>query len=234
LDKSALDKTEQLRALLERSSGVIFDFDGLLADSEKYHYLSYSEVFAKYGHTIDETEYYKYWTSLGLGAKGEIDRFELGLDPVSIKKEKNPIFTRYCEDGSIKLYPQAEQMIDLFHGAGKRLAIASGTTSTDIRAVLRNAGVTGRFETILGSDIIPAVKPAPDVFLEAARRMDLESGRCLVLEDAEKGMFAAIDAGMPVIIILTRETKDFDFSRADLVSESTAEFVSLLERVRSA
>jgi HAD superfamily hydrolase (TIGR01509 family) len=231
LDKPALDKTEQLRTLIEQSSGIIFDFDGLLADSEKYHYLSYSEVFATYGHTIDQTEYYKYWTSLGLGAKGEIDRFGLDLDPVRIKEEKNPIFSRYCEDGSIKLYPQAKEMIDLFHRVGKRLAIASGTTSTDIRAVLRNAGVTDCFEAILGSDIVPAVKPAPDVFLAAARRMDLEPNRCLVLEDAEKGMFAAMDAGMPVIIILTRETKDFDFSRADLVSESTTEFVSLLERV---
>jgi HAD superfamily hydrolase (TIGR01509 family) len=234
LDKPASDKTDKLRTLMQQSTGIIFDFDGLLADSEKYHYLSYSEVFAKYGHTIDETEYYKYWTSLGLGAKGEIDRFELDLDPVRIKKEKNPIFSRYCEDGSIKLYPQAERMIELFHRSGKRLAIASGTTSTDIRAVLQNAGVTDRFEEILGSDIIPAVKPAPDVFLEAARRMDLEPGSCLVLEDAEKGLYAAIDAGMPVIIILTRETKNFDFSRADMVSESTAEFVSLLEKVLSA
>lgn len=226
-----MDKFNPLRKLIEHSKGIIFDFDGLLADSEKYHFLSYSEVFARYGHTIDETEYYKYWTSLGLGAKGEIDRFGLDLDPVRIKEEKNPIFSRYCEDGSIKLYPQAERVIHLLHRAGKRLAVASGTTSSDIRAVLKNAGVTDRFEAILGSDIVPALKPAPDVFLEAAERIGQEPACCLVLEDAEKGLFAAIDAGMPVIIILTRETKDFDFSRADLVMESTAEFVSLLEKI---
>jgi len=231
LDKPAVDKADRLRALLERTSGIIFDFDGLLADSERFHYLSYGEVFAKYGHTIDETEYYKYWTSLGLGARGEIERFNLDLDPVRIKEEKNPIFSRYCEDGSIQLFPQAERMIELLHRAGKRLAIASGTTSTDIRAVLKNAGVTDRFGAILGSDIVPMLKPAPDVFLEAARRIGREPGKCLVLEDAEKGMFAAAAAGMPVIIILTRETKDFDFSRADMTVDSTAEFVSLLEKV---
>jgi HAD superfamily hydrolase (TIGR01509 family) len=226
-----LDKLKTLRESIRRASGILFDFDGLLADSERYHYLSYSEIFARYGHTIDETEYYKYWTSLGLGAKGEIDRFGLDLDPVRIKEEKNPIFSRYCEDGSIKLYPQAERMIRILHHAGKRLAIASGSTSSDIRAVLRNAGVTNRFEAIVGSDNVPALKPAPDVFLMAAELIDQEPGRCLVLEDAEKGMFAAIDAGIPVIIILSRETKEFDFSRADLVMESIDEFVSLLEKI---
>ena len=226
-----MDKSELLRKLVQRSSGILFDFDGLLADSEKYHFLSYSEIFAKYGHTINETEYYKYWTSLGLGAKGEIDRFELDLDPVHIKEEKNPIFSRYCEDGSIQLFPQAERMIRLFHRAGKRLAIASGSTSSDIRAVLKNAGLTDLFEAIVGSDNVPALKPAPDIFIEAAAQIGQEPGRCLVLEDAEKGMFAANDAGIPVIIILTSETKEFDFSRADLVMESTAELVTLLEEI---
>jgi HAD superfamily hydrolase (TIGR01509 family) len=226
-----LDKSKSLRELVQHSTGILFDFDGLLADSEKYHFLSYSEIFARYGHTINETEYYKYWTSLGLGAKGEIDRFGLDLDPVLIKEEKNPIFTRYCEDGSVKLFPQAERMIRLFHRAGKRLAIASGSTSSDIRAVLKNAGLTDLFEAIVGSDHVLALKPAPDIFIEAAARIGQEPSRCLVLEDAEKGLFAAIDAGIPVIIILTSETKKFDFSRADLVIESTGELVALLEEI---
>ena len=62
---------------------MIFDFDGVLADSEKWHFATYSEVFARHGHTIDETEYYKYWTSLGMGARGEIERFGLDLDPIA-------------------------------------------------------------------------------------------------------------------------------------------------------
>jgi beta-phosphoglucomutase-like phosphatase (HAD superfamily) len=76
-----LDKPQIFKQLFEKAKAIIFDFDGVLADSEKYHFITYSEVFARYGHTIDETEYYKYWTSLGLGARGEIERHNLDLDP---------------------------------------------------------------------------------------------------------------------------------------------------------
>ncbi len=216
---------------MRRARGFILDFDGFLADSEKYHYLSYNEVFARYGHTIDETEYYKYWTSLGHGAKGEIERHNLDVDPLKIREEKIPIFSRYCRDGSIKLFPEAKEFLACLTATGKTLAIASGSFAPDIRAVLENAGVDDCFEAILGSDTIPAVKPAPDVFLKALDVIGLEAADCVVFEDAEKGMFAAIEAAIPVVIVLTEQTKGFDFSRADLVAASLAELVYLARAV---
>jgi HAD superfamily hydrolase (TIGR01509 family) len=227
-----LDKLSALTRLLLPAHGLIFDFDGLLADSERFHFVSYNEVFKRYGHTIDEKEYYKYWTSLGLGAKGEIDRYGLDLDSLAIRREKMPIFTRYCEDGSITLHEGAGEMISLLSGLGKRMAIASGTPASDVRAVLRHAGLGDSFEVVLGSDTVPRVKPAPDVFLETAEALGLGPSECVVFEDAEKGMFAAIDARMPVIIVRTPQTREFDFGRADLVIESHGELVGLLRRIR--
>jgi HAD superfamily hydrolase (TIGR01509 family) len=213
--------------LVRPAKGLILDFDGFLADSEKFHYLSYKQVFERYGHHVDETEYYKYWTSLGHGVWGEIERHHLDLDPLAIRREKIPIFTRYCEDGSISLFPTAKELLDLLFATGKTLAIASGSFTHDIRAVLKNAGVENRFEAILGSDIVPKIKPAPDIFLEALKAIDLRASECVVFEDAEKGMFAAIDAGLPVIIVRTPETRGFDFSRADLVVDSHEELAGL-------
>lgn len=223
-----MDKLAVLKSLLASADGLIFDFDGLLADSERFHFMTYDEVFRRYGHSLDPQEYNKYWTSLGHGVKGEIDRHGLALDPVAIRREKMPIFTRYCEDGSIRLFDEAREMIDVLSRMEKCMAIASGTPASDVRAVLRNAGVIGVFDAILGSDTIPQVKPAPDVFLHAADALDLAPAECLVFEDAEKGMVAAIDAGIPVIVIRTPPTKGFDFSRADLTVDSHGEMVSLL------
>jgi HAD superfamily hydrolase (TIGR01509 family) len=223
-----LDKLSALRTLLLPARGLIFDFDGLLADSERFHLIAYDEVFRRYGHSLDEKEYYKYWTSLGHGVKGEIDRHGLDLDPLVIRREKMPIFTRYCEDGSIELFEEAREMIDVFSRMGKRLAIASGTPASDVRSVLRNAGVDGKFEVVLGSDTIPRLKPAPDVFLKTVDALGLAAAECLVFEDAEKGMFAAIEAGIPVIVIRTPQTQGFDFSRADLTVDSHAEMLGLL------
>ena len=223
-----MDKLSVLQKLLLPAKGIIFDFDGLLADSERFHFMTYDEVFRRHGHALDQEEYDKYWTSLGHGVKGEIDRHGLDLDPLEIRREKMPIFTRYCEDGSIRLFDEAREMIDVLSRMEKCMAIASGTPASDVRAVLRNAGVIGVFDAILGSDTIPRVKPAPDVFLNTADALDLAPAECLVFEDAEKGMIAAIDAGIPVIVIRTLPTKGFDFSRADLTVDSHAEMVGLL------
>ena len=226
-----MDKLSTLRNLLDTALGLILDFDGLLADSERFHFAAYNEVFRQYGHTLDEKEYYKYWTSLGHGAQGEIERHGLDLDAVEIRREKMPIFSRYCEDGTIRLFEDAKTMIDLLARTGKRMAIASGTPAGDVRAVLKNAGVDGVFEVVLGSDTVKRIKPAPDVFLKALDALGLRAGECLVFEDAEKGMFAAVDAGIPVVIVRTPQTQGFDFGRADIAFDSHAELVRLLKKL---
>jgi HAD superfamily hydrolase (TIGR01509 family) len=213
--------------LFDRANTIIFDFDGVLADSEKYHFISYRDVFARHGHHIDETEYYKYWTSLGQGARGEIARHNLDLDPLAIRNEKLPIFSEYCHDGSIKLFPEGVDLARTLRRAGKNITIASGTNRTDIEAILRGGGVEGLFSEIIGSDTVPVIKPAPDIFLAMLEATGSEPYECLVVEDAEKGMQAAIAAEIPVVVVRTKETKTFDFSAANLVMDSHEEMIAL-------
>ena len=231
--RASLDKLKTCKTLFDRAKAIIFDFDGVLADSEKYHFITYSEIFKKYGHTIDETEYYDYWTSKGLGAKGEIERYNLDLDPVAIRNEKLPLFSEYCRNGTIKLYDEVDEILRLVFAAGKTLTVASGTARPDIEAILGNAAVLDIFKEIIGSDTVPAIKPAPDIFLAMLEKIELDPADCLVIEDVEKGMQAAITAGIPVIVIRTRETKTFDFSAADLVVDSHAELLELLRKIFS-
>lgn len=230
-ESGSTDRLATFRRLVSPAKGLIFDFDGFLADSEAYHYLSYREVFARYGHEIDEREYYKYWTSLGHGARGEIERHSLDLDPVAIKEEKNPIFSRYCRDGSIVLYPEMTEALDILSRGDKKLAIASGSSSSDIQSVLANAGVTDLFPIILGSDDVPQLKPAPDIFLKALGRLGLGPSECVVFEDAEKGMQASVEAGIPVVIVKNEQTSNFDFGRADLVLDSHAELLDFTREI---
>jgi HAD superfamily hydrolase (TIGR01509 family) len=224
-------KQQTFKRLFDAANAIIFDFDGVLADSEKWHFLTYSEVFARYGHTVDETEYYKYWTSLGLGAKGEIERHHLNLDPIAVRDEKRPLFSQRCRDGSIELYPEAHEILHRLSETNKIITVASGTASYDIEPILKNAGVRGLFAEIIGCDTVPSIKPAPDLFLAMLDRLELPGSDCLVIEDAEKGVQAANSAGIPVIVIRTDETRAFDFRDADLTLDSHAE---LLEAIRRA
>lgn len=214
-------------ALFERlfaARVVIFDFDGVLVDSERFHFETYNTVFQKYGHTLDPVEYAKYWTSLGLGPKGEIERHGLDIDPIAIRNEKRPIFSEYCRNGTIRFFPEAREMVDRLWRAKKTLAIASGTMASDIEAILANEGVRERFAAVVGSDTA-ALKPAPDSFLHVLRDVGARGDEAVVVEDAEKGVGAAIAAGIPVVVVLTPEMRAIEFAGAELILGSHQEMI---------
>ena len=208
---------------------VIFDFDGVLVDSERFHYLAYNAVFQKYGHTLDAAEYTKYWTSLGLGPKGEIERHRLSIDPLAIRREKRPIFSEYCRNGTIRFFPEARELVDRLTRAGKTLAIASGTLKSDIEAILANEGVRERFASVVGSDTA-ALKPDPESFLHVLRDVGARATEAVVVEDAEKGVGAALAASIPVVVVRTPETRAIEFTGADLILDSHQEMIDYARR----
>lgn len=209
---------------------VIFDFDGVLADSERHHMASYNAVFQKYGHTLDPLEYAKYWTSLGHGPKGEIERHKLNIDPDAIRREKRPIFSELCRNGTVGFFPEARELVRLLVGAGKELAIASGTMKRDIVAILENEGMLETFDSIVGCDIA-ALKPDPESFLTVLANVNASPSEAVVVEDAEKGVTAAIAAKIPVVVIRTPETRTIPFTGADLIFDSHAELLEMMKRM---
>jgi len=223
---------EILKALLDRTRTVILDFDGLLADSEPYHYRAYNEVFERYGHTLDPDEYWVEWTSLGKGIVGEIERhnLKLPLDPVALRQQKFEVYSRFCQSGAIRLFPEARRLAEVL-AARHTLAIASGSFGHDIRAILGHAGALHLFPLIFGKESAPREKPHPDIFLKAAEAAGSEPAACLVVEDALKGLSAAREAGMPCVIIRNPLNENIDFSGAALVLPSLKEFVALLEQM---
>lgn len=209
---------------------VIFDFDGVLADSERHHMASYNAVFQKYGHSLDPVEYAKYWTSLGHGPRGEIERHRLSIDPDAIRREKRPIFSELCKNGTVRFFPEARELVERLAGAGKTLAIASGTMKSDIDAILENEGLLETFVSVVGCDTA-ALKPDPESFLRVLRDVGIAPSEAVVVEDAEKGVSAAITAHIPVVVIRAPETHNIDFKDADLVLESHAELLDFTRRM---
>ena len=154
----------------------------------------------------------------------------MNIDPAEIRRQKRPTFSELCRNGTVKFFPEAREVVELLSRAGKTLAIASGTMVTDITAVLENEKLLDRFEVIAGSDTVPALKPSPDVLLHVARELDIAPSDAVVIEDAEKGIGAARAAGMPVMVVRTPETSAIDFSSADLVLDSHAEWLEMSRR----
>ena len=202
----------------------------MLADSEPFHYRAYNEVFERYGHTLDQEEYWVEWTSKGKGIAGEIERHNLKLDvdPADLRKQKFEVYSRFCQSGEIKLFPLAQSMAETL-SVKYKLAIASGSWAKDIRYILENASALNLFPVILGKESAVKEKPHPDIFINAAEKLGCAPFECFVLEDALKGLHAAKEAGMPCIILRNALNRNINFAGAELIFESLEDFVSVLQ-----
>ena len=220
----------RLHSLLTHCKAAILDFDGLLADSEPFHYRAYNEVFERYGHTLDQEEYWVEWTSKGKGIAGEIERHNLNLDvdPADLRKQKFEVYSRFCQSGEIKLFPLARSMAETL-SVKHKLAIASGSWAKDIRYILENANALNLFPVILGKESAAKEKPHPEIFINAAEKLGCAPFECFVLEDALKGLHAAKEAGMPCIILRNALNRNINFAGAELIFESLEDFVSVLQ-----
>jgi putative hydrolase of the HAD superfamily len=220
----------KLRSLLDNSKAAILDFDGLIADSEPFHYRAYNEVFERYGHNLNKEEYWVEWTSKGKGIAGEIKRHDLKLnvDTVELRQQKFEVYSQFCQSGDIKLFPLAQSMAESL-SAHHKLAIASGSWIKDIRNILKNADSLNLFPIILGKESAPREKPHPDIFLKAAEKLGCAASECFVVEDALKGLNAAKEAGMPCIILRNPLNRNINFYGAELIFESLEDFVKALK-----
>jgi len=225
------ESAKTLDRLLGRCRAVILDFDGLIADSEPFHFKAYDAVFRKYGHALNPEEYWVEWTSKGNGIEGEIARHQLRLDvsPVAMREEKFKRYSEFCERGDIPVFPEAKEFLERLHDRYP-VAIASGSWEHDIRAILRTAGLAQAVSHILGkAPDRRREKPHPDIFLQAAGALGVPPADCLVVEDALKGLQAARDAGIPCIIIHNPLNRNIVFDGADLVLPSLGHFVAHLQ-----
>ena len=230
MDSSLSERKTKLHALLKNAKAAILDFDGLLADSEPYHYKAYNEVFERYGHTLDKDEYWIEWTSKGKGIAGEIERHNLNLniDPTKLRKQKFEVYSRFCQSGEIKLFPEAIRLVKRL-SENYKIAIASGSWAKDIQHILRNGNALDLIPVILGKESAKREKPFPDIFLNAANKLGYDPKECFVIEDALKGLNAANKAGIPCIILRNELNQNIEFKSAEMVFPSLTDFVSALE-----
>jgi len=200
---------------------VIFDLDGLLADTEKLHWRAYHEALCVHGADLSEADYIEHWVRAGKGIGEWVAQQELSLDPSALRAQKSQ---RYLELLATELRPMAGalELLEKLRGK-KKLALASSSYRDAVDGVLRRLDIGHYFQAIVSGPDVARVKPAPDIFLAAARQAGAMPSQCLVLEDAEKGVLAAREAGMSCIAVPTEQTHHHDFSQATRICSSLSE-----------
>jgi HAD superfamily hydrolase (TIGR01509 family) len=202
-------------------NAVIFDLDGLLADTEKLHLSAYQTVFSELGFELSDEEYANHWIRNGKGTDAFIAQKNLAIDPNFVRSEKACIYKKLVSSSAMPM-PGARELLCSLQGR-KTMALATSSHPKDANAVLNALDFEDFFFCVATKSSVERVKPYPDIFLYVANEMNIPPENCVVLEDAEKGILAADAAGMKSIAVPNIHTKGNDFSNADLVVDSLEE-----------
>jgi HAD superfamily hydrolase (TIGR01509 family) len=180
---------------------LLFDFDGVLADTENIHVAAWERTFADLGWEVPD--------EVCARAAEEDDRAFLASVFAARKVDrgdvsgwtlrKQALTIRMLRD-SPRLYPGVAALVQALRGR-VRLAVVTGTWRANVEAVLRAAGLEDAFELIVAKEDVTAAKPAPDAYLLALKRLKLKPSSAIALEDSPSGLASALAAGLRVVAV---------------------------------
>jgi len=207
-----------------RAKAVIWDMDGVIADTAPYHLKAWQEVFQKRGVNFTEEDFRR-----SFGQRNDtIINNTLGreaspaeTEAISVAKEKN---FRQRIRHNIKPLPGVIKLIDSLKEHGFRMALASSAPVENIQLLTIGLGINNYFQSVISDDDVTEGKPDPQVFLLAAQELGVDPENCIVIEDAVAGVIAAKRAGMCCLAITNTHPRD-SLTEADLVVD-TLEAVS--------
>ncbi|MEN9934176.1 MAG: hypothetical protein RLZZ387_755 [Chloroflexota bacterium] len=215
--------------MINNFDAAIFDMDGTITNNMHLH----AEAFVIFGRRY---ELAPPSPDVAAGLSGKRNREIL---PVLFSRElTDEEIERYAEEkeriyhtlmDAITLLPGFTRLLDLLDARGVPVGLATSAPAINVEPMLRVLGMERRFAAVtLGSEV-PNGKPAPDIFLEAARRLGVPPGRCLAFEDAYSGVAAAKAAGMRCVALATTHTADElrANTAADLIVQDYEELLAL-------
>lgn len=211
---------------------VVFDLDGTLIDSEPNYREADARFLVEHGILISDEE----WSDIvGMGGPAFIELLRArGLtgSTDALIAEKDERYLAHAA-GRTRAFPRVLELVRYLGVHGIPLAVATSSRRVVADAMLAEVGLVGSFHAVVASDEVPHPKPAPDLYLEAARRLGVEPSECLAIEDSQYGVEAACDAGMRVVAMPAPGTEGKPgFARADLLVVGGAERLELADVVR--
>lgn len=217
---------------------IVFDFDGVIADSEPLHLKAFQRVLADRGITLESADYYERY--LGFDDTGVFEAISRerghGLETATVRalvERKSEVLESLIDDGTV-LFAGVRECVARCATQGP-LAIASAALGHEIDTILRRTGLRAAFQVIVGAEDTPRSKPAPDPYALAVRRLgetvlDLTPEQCVAIEDSTWGIESARAAGLRTVAVAHTYPAD-SFHDVDFVARTLADIT--IERLHA-
>jgi beta-phosphoglucomutase len=213
---------------------VIFDLDGVLVQTEDYHFQSWTVLANELNISCERAFYDRHLRGLGRADAIDIILANAGLTLTPEERNhhldaKNELFLRLIATNPLPAAPGAEALLTSLRSCGLRIAV--GSSSQNARLLLRQMEILEIFDAVVDGNDAPG-KPDPAIFLRVAELLEMEPTECIVVEDAEEGVRAAQRAGMPVLTIGPLQHFSSHVTRVDALTEVTLEQLQEVHRQR--
>jgi beta-phosphoglucomutase len=216
----------------QSKKAILWDMDGVIADSYSFHFAAWQETFAKRGIKFTKEDFTKLFGTRNDFIIGSIMGRELPERDVKIMvQEKEEKFRRKAA-GNIKPFPGAVRLLNAIKKGNFKLGLVSSTPKENIDLVLSELNLEGMFDCIVFGQEVSESKPSPQIYLLAARELEVTPNDCLVIEDSPLGVKAAKTAGMKCLAIANTRPRQ-KLQEADKVADSVedVDLITLLTRI---
>ena len=214
---------------------IVFDFDGLILDTEGPVYRSWVEVYEAHGEELPFERWVRIVGSTSIEFHPQHHLEERLGRPLPQEVLEERISRRTEMVLAEKLLPGVVELVEEARSAGLKLGVASSSTTDWVKGHLARLGILDRFDCIRCRDEVARAKPEPDLYLAVLDCLGVAAAEAFAIEDSPNGIAAAKSAGLRCVAIPNPITSSLDLSRADLVVSSLADLslAQLVEKLRT-
>lgn len=203
------------------TKGLIFDLDGVLVHTIPTHYAAWSRMFHEYGYAFDKKIYRDLVDGrLRFDGARAVMRDKTDEIVTEAANKKNRYYLEMIKQGEFTVFEEAVTYVRQCKAQGFKLAAAS--SSANVKHILEIVGILDYFDVVIGGHQVAKGKPNPEIFLKAARELNIPIDNCIVFEDSESGVQAAKNGGFFCVGVLDAENSA-DLSHADIIVSSVSE-----------
>jgi len=214
---------------------IVFDFDGLILDTEEPVYRSWVEVYAEHGEELPFDRWVQIVGSTKKGFDPQVHLEERIGRPLTVDVLERRIVRRTEMIRELQVLPGVVDHLEAARKLGLKLGVASSSTRQWVNGHLQRLAIRHYFDCVRCSDDVAEAKPEPDLYLAVLECLGVDASAAFAVEDSPHGITAAKRAGLRCVAVPNAITRRLDLSGADVLVESLADLTlaELLQRIEA-